>query len=117
MLSQKKAECQGHTMLYTAFARSLEIPTRILNGIVYSSEYKGFLYHTWAQSYINGQWVTIDPLFGQFPADATHIKLVEGERSSEIMPLVELIAPEGIAGWALHTAHGFAHKQGKTRHR
>jgi 3-hydroxyacyl-CoA dehydrogenase/enoyl-CoA hydratase/3-hydroxybutyryl-CoA epimerase len=30
------------------------------------------------------------------------------------MPLVELIAPEGIADWALHTAHGFAHRQGKT---
>jgi 3-hydroxyacyl-CoA dehydrogenase / enoyl-CoA hydratase / 3-hydroxybutyryl-CoA epimerase len=27
---------------------------------------------------------------------------------------VELIAPEGIADWALHTAHGFAHRQGKT---
>ena len=30
------------------------------------------------------------------------------------MPLVELIAPEGVADWALHTAHGFAHAQGKT---
>ena len=30
------------------------------------------------------------------------------------MPLVELIAPEGVATWALHTAHDFARKQGKT---
>ena len=30
------------------------------------------------------------------------------------MPLVELIAPEGVADWALHTAHGFARLQGKT---
>lgn len=30
------------------------------------------------------------------------------------MPLVELIAPDGVADWALHTAHGFAHIQGKT---
>ena len=30
------------------------------------------------------------------------------------MPLVELIAPDGVADWALHTAHGFAHMQGKT---
>jgi len=29
-------------------------------------------------------------------------------------PLVELIAPESAADWALHTAHGFAHAQGKT---
>ncbi|MCP4577653.1 MAG: fatty acid oxidation complex subunit alpha FadJ [Deltaproteobacteria bacterium] len=30
------------------------------------------------------------------------------------MPLVELIAPDGVADWALHTAHGFAIEQGKT---
>jgi 3-hydroxyacyl-CoA dehydrogenase / enoyl-CoA hydratase / 3-hydroxybutyryl-CoA epimerase len=30
------------------------------------------------------------------------------------MPLVELIAPEGVATWALHTAHDFTLKQGKT---
>ena len=29
-------------------------------------------------------------------------------------PLVELIAPEGVADWALHTAHRFALRQGKT---
>lgn len=53
--------------------------------------FQGFLYHTWAESLVNGQWVAIDPTFHQIPADATHIKLVEGENPSELLPLVNLI--------------------------
>ena len=91
VLHGKKAECQGHTYLYTAFARSLGIPSRVVNGIVYSSVFGGFLYHTWAESFINHRWIAVDPTFHQKPADATHIKLIEGETPSELLPLVNLI--------------------------
>ena len=91
VLHGKKAECQGHTYLYTAFARSLGIPSRVVNGIVYSSVFGGFLYHTWAESFINHRWIAVDPTFHQIPADATHIKLIEGEAPSELLPLVNLI--------------------------
>ncbi len=91
VLSGRKAECQGHTFLYAAFARALEIPTRVVNGIVYSSYYQGFLYHTWAESLVKGGWVPVDPTLGQVRADATHLKLLEGERSSDLLPLVDVI--------------------------
>jgi hypothetical protein len=91
VLSRKKAECQGHTYLYAAFARSLKIPTRVVNGIVYAEEYGGFLYHTWAESLLNGRWIAVDPTLGQLPVDGTHIKLVEGETSLELMPLADLV--------------------------
>ncbi len=91
VLVRKKAECQGHSYLYTAFARSLKIPTRVVNGIVYSKHYDGFLYHTWAESLIDGRWVAVDPTLGQIPADATHIKLVEGESPLDLMPLADLV--------------------------
>ncbi|MFH1743254.1 MAG: transglutaminase domain-containing protein, partial [bacterium] len=91
VLEGKKAECQGHTLLYTAFARGLGIPTRVANGIVYTTEFKGFLYHTWAESLVDGHWIAVDPIFHQIPADATHIKLIEGEAASDLVPLVTLI--------------------------
>jgi len=91
VLEGRKAECQGHTFLYAAFARSLNIPTRVVNGIVYSRNYQGFLYHTWAESLANGHWIAIDPTFRQVPADATHIKFIEGENISDLIPLVDLI--------------------------
>jgi hypothetical protein len=91
VLSRKKAECQGHTYLYAAFARSLKIPTRVVNGIVYAEDYGGFLYHTWAESLLNGRWIAVDPTLGQLPADGTHLKLVEGETSLDLMPLADLV--------------------------
>ncbi|MCG6919401.1 MAG: transglutaminase-like domain-containing protein [Deltaproteobacteria bacterium] len=91
VLSRKKAECQGHTYLYAAFARSLKIPTRVVNGIVYAEEYGGFLYHTWAESLLNGRWIALDPTLGQLPVDGTHLKLVEGETTLDLMALADFV--------------------------
>jgi transglutaminase-like putative cysteine protease len=91
VLQTKKAECQGHAYLYTAFARSLEIPTRVVSGLVYSEQFKGFLYHSWSVSFVNGRWQAIDPSFNQTEADATHIMVAEGERAADVLPLVEWV--------------------------
>jgi Transglutaminase-like superfamily len=91
VLQQRKAECQGHAYLYTALARAAGIPTRIVNGLVYSEELQGFLYHSWTESRVGARWQAVDPTFGQLTADATHIKLVEGENLAELMPLTEWV--------------------------
>ena len=91
VLKSRRAECQGYAMLFAAFARSLGIPTRIANGIVYLPQFNGFLYHSWNESYIEDRWLAIDAIFNQIPADATHVKLLEGETLSDLLPLVNLI--------------------------
>lgn len=91
VLEKRKAECQGHAYLYTAFARSVGIPTRIMNGLVYSQDFNGFLYHSWAESVVDGRWLAVDPTFGQTAADATHIKLLEGENLADLMPLMDWV--------------------------
>lgn len=91
VLAQRKAECQGHSLLFAALARSAGIPTRLLNGLVYSEEHGAFLYHTWVESYLDGRWQAIDPTFGQRHADATHIALVEGEELADLTVLLPLI--------------------------
>ena len=78
-LHERRGECQSHTYLFTALARSVGIPTRIANGLVYSKEFSGFLYHAWPEVYV-GEWRTLDPTFGQSLVDATHIKLTEGTK-------------------------------------
>ena len=78
-LHERRGECQSHTYLFTALARAVGIPTRIVNGLVYSKEYAGFLYHAWPEVYV-GEWRALDPTFGQSVVDATHIKLTEGTK-------------------------------------
>jgi transglutaminase-like putative cysteine protease len=63
----------------------------VVNGLVYCGAYGGFLYHSWNETYINGQWLVVDPTFGQVPADATHIKLLEGSETADLLPMLDII--------------------------
>ena len=91
VLHSRKAECQGHAFLFAALARSQGLPTRVVNGIVYSDLYKGFLYHTWVEVLLEQGWLPVDPTFNQAPADATHLKLVEGEILTDLAPLIDMV--------------------------
>lgn len=86
----RSGNCQTHTRLYTALARSAAIPTRFVSGLVYV-EGKGFLYHSWAESFIDGRWLSVDPTYNQFPADPTHIKMLEGHLPEDLAPIVAVI--------------------------
>ena len=86
-----RAECQGHAYLYAALARASGLPTRVVNGLVYSPEHDGFLFHTWVESAVQGHWQAIDPTFGQLEADATHIALVYGETLGDLVPLLDWV--------------------------
>jgi hypothetical protein len=98
VLRARRAECQGHSYLFAAFARALGVPARVVNGIAYSEEHGGFLYHTWNEAWIAGHgWRPVDATFGQAHADATHVKLIEGETAAELVPLVNLVGRMRVA--------------------
>jgi transglutaminase-like putative cysteine protease len=86
----RSGNCQTHSRLYTALARAAGIPTRFVSGLVYQ-EGKGFLYHSWAESFISGRWVAVDPTYAQVPADPTHLKFFEGHLPEELAPIVAII--------------------------
>jgi transglutaminase-like putative cysteine protease len=86
-LRSAKGDCNEHTALFVSLARAAQIPTRITAGLVYSERAgprKSFYYHAWAEVLLQDTWVPVDPTFGQFPADATHIKVVEGDLDKQI---------------------------------
>jgi hypothetical protein len=95
VLKSRKGECQSHTNLFAALARSAGIPTQVSVGLVYSPQHKGFLYHSWPSVYI-GEWVAMDPTLGQDVADATHIKLASGEPGNQLN-LLRLIGKISIS--------------------
>ncbi|MGD9087806.1 MAG: transglutaminase-like domain-containing protein [Desulfobacterales bacterium] len=86
-LDNKVGDCNEHAVLLAALGRAAGIPTRIEAGLVYL---KGrFYYHAWNLMYL-GQWVTVDPIFGQLPADVSHLRLATGspERQLDIMGVI-----------------------------
>jgi len=95
VLYSRRGDCNEHTALFVSLARAAGIPTRIAAGVVFSERIgpKGqFYYHAWPEVQLGGppDWVPVDPTFGQVPADATHIKLVEGDldRQVEILGVI-----------------------------
>ena len=95
VLSAKKGDCNEHAVLFAAMARSVGIPTKVVLGLVYLEG--RFYYHAWNEVYL-GSWVPVDSTFGQFPADATHVKLLEGDisKSPEILRVVGKIKLEVV---------------------
>jgi transglutaminase-like putative cysteine protease len=93
VLRTKVGDCNEHTALLVALARSIGIPARINAGLVYV--HGAFYYHAWPEVYIDegggrGLWLPVDPTLNQFPADATHLRLARGglDKQVVILPLI-----------------------------
>lgn len=81
VLKSREGDCNEHAVLFAALARSLGIPTRVCVGVVYQNG--SFYYHAWNKVWTDG-WTACDPTFGQVVADATHLKLLEGDLSEQL---------------------------------
>ena len=80
-LENRVGDCNEHAVLLAALARAAGIPTRIEAGLVYL---KGrFYYHAWNLMYL-GQWITADSLFGQLPADVSHLRFTTGSPRQQL---------------------------------
>lgn len=87
VLKTKRGDCTEHAALFAALSRAVGIPTKIVLGVVFING--GFYYHAWNEIF-SDKWIAVDPTFGQVPADASHIKFIEGDfsKSSEITKLM-----------------------------
>ncbi len=87
VLRTRRGDCNEHAVLLAALARAAGVPARVVAGLVHTGD--GFAWHAWNELWL-GAWVSADAVFDQLPADATHVKLVEGgpERHLELAELV-----------------------------
>jgi hypothetical protein len=87
VLQTRKGDCNEHTVLFNALARAAGIPAKTVVGVVYLRG--AFYYHAWSEVWL-GEWISLDSVFNQFPADVTHVKFLEGEidRQIDILQLI-----------------------------
>lgn len=90
VLEARSGDCKAHAVLLTALARAVGLPARTVSGLVATGDGK-FYYHEWAEIYV-GEWMPADAAFNQVNADATHIKLGQGE------PLEQAVAIASVIG-------------------
>ena len=96
VLATKKGDCNEHTVLFNALARTAGIPAKTVVGVVYLRG--AFYYHAWSEVWL-GEWISLDSVFNQFPADVTHVKFLEGEidRQIDILQLIGNLKIEVIS--------------------
>ncbi|HEY6099570.1 MAG TPA: transglutaminase-like domain-containing protein, partial [Anaeromyxobacter sp.] len=81
VLAAGKGDCTEHAVLLVALARALGVPARGVHGLVYARYDDGqhaLYWHAWAEIRSGGEWIPMDPTFGQPVADATHLALGAG---------------------------------------
>ena len=87
VLHTRRGDCNEHAQLYVAIARAAGLPARVASGLAYVDG--KFYYHAWPEVLLR-DWVAVDPTFGQFPADAAHLRFVIGglARQADLLRLV-----------------------------
>jgi hypothetical protein len=87
VLKTRVGDCNEHTQLFVALARAVGLPARVAAGLAYVDG--KFYYHAWPEVFLD-DWVAVDPTFGQFPADAAHLRFIVGglARQTELLRLM-----------------------------
>lgn len=86
-LDNRVGDCNEHAVLFAALARAAGIPTRVEAGLVYLNG--RFYYHAWNGVFV-GRWISVDAMFGQLPADVTHLRFAVGEQNLQAV-LISLV--------------------------
>lgn len=83
VLSKKEGVCGDFSVLAAAFLRSLGIPVKYVNGLLYTDS--GTQLHAWLEYYVPGSgWIPADPTNGKAMPDASLIKIREGADPAEL---------------------------------
>jgi hypothetical protein len=87
-LETRVGDCNEHSTLFAALARSVGVPTRLVVGLVYV---KGrFGYHAWNEVLTADGWLSVDATWGQLPVDVGHLAFLRGglEQQVRLLPLM-----------------------------
>ena len=109
-------------MLLVALARALGIPARPVHGLVYARYEDGqdaLYWHAWAEVRSAGEWIAMDPTFGQPVADATHVALGVGTQVDTVglLGALKVLAVEVKAGTVIRRGDALSFRPPRARGR
>ena len=88
VFESRRAGAEGKAALFVDFARSLGLSARAVGGVaVLDTRTVG---HAWAEVWIDGGWMAVDPTFGQVPASPRLIRISVGGggQAIDLVPLL-----------------------------
>jgi len=94
-LQSGHGDCGEHSALAVTLCRASGIPARPVTGLVYWAPGDGFGYHAWMEVYV-GEWLPMDPSWGEDIANPTHIALTTGDIIDQAVILGKVMGKMGI---------------------
>jgi len=75
ILKERSGDCTEFAKALVTLLRAAGIPSRVLSGaVVASANPLSFGYHAWVDAWVEGiGWTNLDPTWGHYPVDASHI--------------------------------------------
>ena len=116
-LRGRAGDALGKARLLAALCRNRDIPTRILSGLIFADA-ADHQPHIWAEAWLEGRWVPMDPTYGHFgvaafPENYLVMRLGDGPlvvaRAAQVRAtyLIENLHPHGEANYAPSPARTF----------
>lgn len=87
ILQTKRGDCTEHAVLLAALAQAVGIPARMVAGLAYDAG--AYHYHAWNELYV-GQWVEMDPTWGEETVDAGHVQVAASALDSAAIARMSL---------------------------
>lgn len=79
--ANRQGDCTEFAVLLAAMARAVDVPARVVTGMVYAGRYAGrshvFVPHAWVQAWLGTRWKSYDAALRRF--DSTHIAIDSGD--------------------------------------
>ena len=76
ILENRTGDCTEHSQLFITLARAMGIPARDATGYVYTGDdgAPSLGGHAWVEAYIDGRWIGLDPTWGEFELNRSHVQ-------------------------------------------
>lgn len=75
-LRSRGGDADHHTVTFLALARAAGLPARAVRGVWRTGT--SWRSHSWAEVWVGGTWLPVDPTTGDAPTDAAHVRLKVG---------------------------------------
>lgn len=81
VVKKPEGDCTEHAVLLAALGRALDIPARVVDGLVYTQRFDGvehvFVPHAWVQAWIGDRWQSFDAALDGF--NSGHLAFSSGD--------------------------------------
>jgi hypothetical protein len=102
-----RGDCSEAAMLTAALLRATGIPSRVVLGFA-TLDRGVFIGHAWAEAWLGGEWIGVDPALREFPAGAARVGLLSLSGEKRMQPIATNLMMRTLANLDIEITEAWA---------